>query len=151
MAGTYGDAMGRIHGFLLDGDELTTIDFPGAGVTLGGKLNDEAQMVGFFSETETTLPLSRVSGFIWDQGEFTRIDVPDALPDATVPLGINDDSQVVGGYGRKSDERSVSFLRDPDGTYATIDFPEADDGVGAFDINDSDQIVGIYGAFVDEE
>jgi uncharacterized membrane protein len=151
MAGTYGDAMGRIHGFLLDDGELTTIDFPDAATTFAGKVNDKAQVVGFFSETETTLPLSLVSSYIWDQGEFTRIDVPDGLPDATVAVGINDDSQVVGAYARSSDMRSLGFLRDADGTYTPIDFPEADDGVGVFDINEHDQIVGIYGAFVEDE
>jgi probable HAF family extracellular repeat protein len=150
MSGTYVDQTGGIHGFFLDGDQVTDIDPPDANVTLVSKMNEEAQVVGFFSDVDVTLPLTTVSGFVWDQGEYTRLDVPDGAPGSTVALGINSAERVVGGY-LSQDQRSLGFLRDADGTYTTIDFPEAEFGVGPFDINDRHQIAGIYATYVDED
>jgi hypothetical protein len=130
-------------------DEVTVIDFPDSSVTLASRLNDEARVVGFFSEVDMTLPITSSSGFIWDQGEFTRIDVPDAVPGTTVSTDINNDTKVVGTY-LSQEQRSTGFLREPDGTFTPIDFEIADDGVGVFDINDHEQIVGIYATVVDD-
>ena len=44
-------------------------------MTLASKLNDKGQTVGYFSEIDTTLPVTRSSGFLRDDdGEFTRIE-----------------------------------------------------------------------------
>jgi uncharacterized membrane protein len=151
VLGTYIDRERKAHGFLLDDGGVTTIDFPGATVTLATKLNDKGQAVGFFSETDPTIPVTRSSGFLRDEdGEFTRIDVPDALPGATVPVGINNDATIVGAYVASEGMRNLGFRRDGD-NYTNIDFPEADIAVGALDINDRQQIVGIYLTVGDEK
>lgn len=150
MLGTFVDADGGVHGFLLKDGEVTPIDFPGATVTIANKLNDKGQAVGYFSETDATLPVTRSRGFVRDDnGAFTRIDAPDAGPVGTVPVGINNDTTVVGAYVGSDDDRTLSFRRDGE-TYRTIDLPEADAGVGALDMNDQQQIVGVYTTVGDE-
>ena len=48
IVGQYGAADGRIHGFLLDDGEFTTIDAPGAINTNASDINDRGEIVGFF-------------------------------------------------------------------------------------------------------
>ena len=67
-----------------------------------------------------------------------------------MPVGINNDTTVVGAYLASDGERTLGFRRDGE-TYTTIDFPEADAGVGVLDINDHQQIVGVYTTIGDEE
>jgi len=84
---------------------FTTIDVPGAPITVALGINDNGQIVGwFFSPAET-------NGFLTDGGTFTPIDVPGA-PD-TWANGINAAGQIVGGF----QDASISvhgFVATPD-------------------------------------
>jgi hypothetical protein len=170
IVGTYDEAIGQSHGYLLDGGSFTSIDVPGAGITEATDINNGGQIVGTFSARG-------FHGFLLDSGTFTSIDVPGAR--FTNAAGINDAGQIVGGGGGAgylleggaltsievpganstaasginvhgqivgsyfdSEGRPHGFLLDG-GSFTTIDFPGAM-STNAEGINDAGQIVGHY-------
>jgi hypothetical protein len=79
--GGYVDARGATHGFLRRGDDITTIDVPGAKGTFAFRANDVGQIVGAYGN-EANVPATQLPhGFLLDiaTGVFTPIDVPGAL------------------------------------------------------------------------
>jgi hypothetical protein len=48
MIGVYGDSEGKPHGFVLDQGVVTTIDIPGATVTIPFGINNHGEIVGGF-------------------------------------------------------------------------------------------------------
>src|SRR5439155_22017742 len=50
IVGSYSDAAGNNHSFLLDDGTFTTIDFPGAPYTKAVGINDRGQIVGGYLE-----------------------------------------------------------------------------------------------------
>src|SRR5262245_2001904 len=107
MAGIFVDASGRVHGYFRSpfGDG-TPLDPPGSIRSHGGFLNARAQVVGVYRDAEQTR-----HGFVWQAGAFTTFDEPDAAkPLGTVPLGINDQGQIVGDYVDRNDGVRRGFL-----------------------------------------
>jgi len=83
---------------------ITTVDVPFPNLRGLGDINDRGQFVGTYIDAA-----GGVRGFRREpDGKFTPIDVPGA---GTLPLGINNQGQVVGIYG---DEGTVN---NPDGSY----------------------------------
>src|SRR5690242_11626626 len=69
MVGTYADAAGRLHGFLLDKGVFTNIDFPGATTfTEPIGINSRGQIAGIYDSGGTQ------HGFLLDKGTFSTID-----------------------------------------------------------------------------
>jgi uncharacterized membrane protein len=93
------------HIFVRDRDgRITTVDVPFPNLRGVGDINDRGQLVGTYIDAA-----GGVRGFRREpDGKFTPIDVPGA---GTLPLGINNQGQVVGIYG---DEGTVN---NPDGSY----------------------------------
>ena len=116
---------------------FTTLDVPGATSTGASGINDLGQIVGGYSNPDTT-----VHGFLLSSGGYTTLDVPGAL--GTLPLGINDLGQIVGTYSNDGPgpSRIHGFLLS-DGGYTTIDVPGST-LTRAYGINNSGQIVGEY-------
>jgi probable HAF family extracellular repeat protein len=77
LVGSYVDADGREHGFLLERDKVTAIDHPdapddpAASNTAASDVNDRGQIVGFYADASGTY-----HGYLYDKGRFTRIDPP---------------------------------------------------------------------------
>ncbi|MEP6961975.1 MAG: PxKF domain-containing protein [Acidobacteriota bacterium] len=71
---------------------------------------------------------------------FTNFDFPGAVQ--TIPLGINDPGQIVGGYYNPSSGTAHGFLLSG-GTFTTIDYPGAS-GTQPNGINNAGQVVGFY-------
>ncbi len=73
IVGTYVDAAGRAHGYLLSGGTFTTIDYPGSVSTGARGIGPGGEIVGDYR-----LPgeaASRIHGFVLTrQGEFVRVD-----------------------------------------------------------------------------
>ena len=76
-----------------------------------------------------------LQGFLLSEGIYTTLHFNGTTSPTTIPFGINNSGQIVGGYG------SHGFLRSNQGIYTTLDFP----GYGTYltGINDSGQIVGV--------
>ena len=129
IVGTYTDANGRMHGFVLADGTLTTIDFPGGQHTRAYAINNKGQILGDYCCTT-----SYFSSFLLSEGAFTPIDVPGS--GQTMALGINDDGTIVGFYD------GYGFLLS-DGAFSTIHVPGSL-RTFATDINNLSEIVGGY-------
>jgi probable HAF family extracellular repeat protein len=112
---------------------FTTIDVPGAGVTIANAINSSGQIVGYFQDA------TGYHGFIYTGGTFTAINDPNAT-EGTFPSGINDEGQIVGHF--ETATGSQGFL-DTGGTFTTFaeGFPSG--------INDLGQIVGSFCLYSD--
>ena len=153
LVGSYVDAQGLEHGFMLENGTLTVIDPPGSPASPAARdtgatdINDQGQIVGFYADATGTY-----HGYLYDKGRFTRLDPPGAadVPNfaTTVPWGINDRGQVVGQY---VDAAAVlhGYLWQPGRGFTTIDPPQITSfdfgvpgaGTIASDINDRGQII----------
>jgi hypothetical protein len=68
------------HGFLRDKKGVfTTIDVPGASLTVVFDSNNRGQMVGAYIDAGGPTPGGFTHGFLFDAGAFTTIDVPGPL------------------------------------------------------------------------
>jgi len=94
ISGSYVDQSGHEHGFLLRSNgTLVTVSNPGgANATVGGGLNDNDQVVGYY--TPTGANFSR--GYEWSSGKFANILYP--LASSTFPSAINNTQLVVGEW-----------------------------------------------------
>jgi hypothetical protein len=122
------------HGFRLANGAFTTIDGPGASLTVPYRSNNRGQVVGAYVDAA-----GKSQHFQLDKGGFTPIDYPGAA--FTVPFDINDRDQVVGSY-LDAAGKPQGFLLD-DGVYTVIDtaaFPSAQ----LLGLNDRGEIVGGY-------
>src|SRR5215469_7058307 len=135
IVGSFYSARDVAHGYFLDVDgSFTTIDAPGASLTIAGGINNSGQIVGWFMDAS-----GNSHGFLYSDGSFTTIDVPGAL--GTAVFGINDSGQIVGSFGDATGPHG--FFLDVDGTFTTIDVPGASVS-SPLGINSSGQIVGYY-------
>src|SRR6478609_10602736 len=136
---------GQTHGFARSAaGELTTIDFPGAGFTVAGALNNRGDIVGWY-----TLPASSTirHGFLLREGQFTSFDPPGSI--FTNTLGINDRGDIVGRFCTRSPCREAGngdfhgfVLRD--GEFTILDIPGSIE-TNVWKINDRGEILGGYG------
>jgi probable HAF family extracellular repeat protein len=143
IAGTYVDAAGIDHGYLLSGGQYTTIDDPNTGP--GGfneaeTINASGKIVGAYSDAN-----GLAHGYLLSGGQYTTLDDPNAV-NGTFAFGINARGQVVGEYHDVNNTYHGFLLSK--GQYTTLDDPNA--GSGAFqgtlpfEINASGNIVGEY-------
>ena len=75
---------------------FTSIDFPGAAVTVANAVNVNGDIVGFYRLPNSTGGLQAPKGFMLSNGVFTTITVPNAS--RTRVEGINDNGDIVGDY-----------------------------------------------------
>ena len=112
-AGHYKDSNGLYHGVILENGELRQYDFPGAVQTFIYGLSDET---------------GALSGNIVDETGVTRAfsgDLTITFPGAATTYGdfVNAAGAVVGSYV-DADGMPHGFIRNPDGSFTTIDLPE---------------------------
>ncbi len=113
VAGHYKDIDGLYHGIILENGELRQYDFPGAA---------ETHIYGISDET------GALSGNIVDEAGGSRGfsgDMPIAFPGAVTTYAdfVNAAGAVVGSY-LDADGMPHGFIRNPDGSFTTIDIPE---------------------------
>jgi hypothetical protein len=122
-------------------------DVPDADVTTHLRNNNRGQVVGVYGDLSDETP--RLRGFLMKKRRVTRLDVPGAL--LTLPLGINDQGQVVGGWvGPDATVNPVTGETGPvhgflweQGLYTKFDVPGATT-TAPYEINNRGQIVGNY-------
>lgn len=112
-AGHYKDIDGLYHGVIMEDGELTQYDFPGAVETHIYGISDETGALSGNAVDE--MGVSR--GFSGD----TLIAFPGAVN--TYADFVNAAGAVVGSYV-DADGRPHGFVRNPDGSFTTIDVPE---------------------------
>jgi hypothetical protein len=140
--GWFNDASGVQHGFMLAPDMTSTvIDVPGAANTYVGSINNRGDMVGSYGPT-----IDEGTGFLLQDGRFTTLtDPPNAVPETTLPLGINDARAISGSFTDAAGAQHGFVLLD--GTYTVLD-PLGSNfaDFGLTKINDLGNAVGSNGA-----
>jgi probable HAF family extracellular repeat protein len=143
VSGTYFDS--RNHGFTELNGTYTTVDYPSPQVnnTIGQKLNNDGDLVGFFSWNNVTYGYLSApqTGFALGTSSYT------------IAQGINDSGVIVGfanfGQGHSSGFETISVSATPGAsTYTKLDFPNSGQTF-AVDINNSGVIVGSYFSLID--
>jgi probable HAF family extracellular repeat protein len=84
---------GSVHAYLHDPHGVTTLDVPGAVLTVALDINDRGQVVGGYIDAA-----GRQHGFVYDNGRHTTIDAPrplDPVAMGSIATGINDRGEVV--------------------------------------------------------
>lgn len=120
IVGTYVDANGRAHGYMLRGEGFTTIDYPGAAVTEARGIGPGGDIVGTYRLPGE--PLVNVHGFLLTKhGEFVAVDYPGhintiaqrILPDGTILGCLHDNDTMASMKGvvmrRGENEEMVAF------------------------------------------
>lgn len=118
VVGTYVDAAGKAHGFLLQGWRWTSIDYPGALSTSLRGINERGDIVGTHTDT-AGLPGGGSNGFLLQRGVFTDINYPGHLN--TIPVRVTDEGQVVGCYHDADTMGSMHGFIFSDGQYSALD------------------------------
>lgn len=136
IVGYFIDSGGHNHGFLLSAGSYSTIDFPGSILTNILKVDNVGAMVGYYDDSS-----GNEHGFLFRNGSFTSFDYPEAF--FTDGFGINNGGQIVGYYAATATSNILGF-EDNNGTFTTINFPAAVDGLAVEDINDAGQLAGAY-------
>jgi hypothetical protein len=118
---------------------FTTIDVPGAGLTVVGGINNGGEMVGWYAQSGNT----PASGFLFSGGNFAHFDYPGAS--STDAFGINDSGLIVGTAFLFQNTAAVGFTYD--GTTFTKTRVGSQRYTYAEGINNSGAITGGYGSF----
>jgi len=117
---------------------FTSIDVPGADLTVARDMNPAGQIVG-----ACTMPDANRGfvdrGFLLSNGVFTLIEIGDGN-DAR---GINPEGEIVGWFASADDWISHGYLW-REGNVTQFDYPDADYTI-AEDINAAGDVVGFYG------
>lgn len=125
---------GPEHGFMINGKDVTTIDYPGGERTICYGINNSGQVVGAYFDTEA---LSHA--FLCNNGVYSNIDPPGIQ--GAGATGINNLGQIVGSYVSWPNQFAFLF----DGTsYQTLRVNAAVYTV-ALGINDSGQVTVQWG------
>jgi uncharacterized membrane protein len=121
----------HVHGFLLQGTNFAALNYPKAVNTWLYGINQLGSVVGSFNIS------SVVKGYKLESGKYTVIRYGSAL--ATRPQAISDDGVVVGSYFDGILNHGFVWLN---GTFKTIDSPNAPYGTILTGVNRSGLIVG---------
>lgn len=139
VVGDYDD--GATHGFLLHKGELTTLDFPGADLTLALGINDSGVVVGEWDIFDSQGNTLAYHGFIWKDGTFTDVEFPGSAD--TSILGINNNGDFVGLWDTDINAPAGHGFVSSQEQFTSFDVPDATLTEGN-DINDAGQIVGLF-------
>jgi hypothetical protein len=104
--GHFRDAALIFHGFLLEDGVFTQLDAPGAFSTFPFYINTRGDIAGEYNERRGEIGHGYV---LPHDGGWIRIDAPDAPPNSTLAIGIND-RRVVLGYYRQPDGQLRTFV-----------------------------------------
>src|SRR5215813_2405400 len=148
IIGSYTDASGVTHGFIRSrGGNITTFDAPDSTSTTPTDSTPGDVITGWYGDT-----FGIPHGFIRARdGSITSFDAPPGfavlgstyVPGAPPP-SINPTGTIAGIYGAPSPNFVThGFMRSPDGTLTTVDFPGASQ-TEVLGINPAGAIVGDY-------
>jgi len=123
-------------------ESVTTIDYPGADLTVAFGINPQGDIVGFYHNPGT--PSTQYHGFFLDRDGFVPIDYPQATSPKTSSsaLDINSAGDIVGAYKDSVGAEHGYLLRR--GRFSKIDVPGATFS-GAYGINPRGDIAGHFG------
>ena len=129
IIGSYTDADGAGHDFLLHDGVYTNIDYPG-GAGGARAINARGDIAGILDDADGA------HGFVFSDGTLTKIDYPGAS--ATRAFGINNTGDITGQYTTKFGVVFGFILRD--GTFQKIRVP-ASDRTSAYGAEDNGRVI----------
>jgi len=135
LAGMALACFGLINQMIAGTPTFTTVDFPGAVITLAAGINSAGDIVGRYIDAAGVH-----HGFLLSGGIFTSLNITGA--ELTRPVGINDQGDIVGHYNLSGEGKDHGFLL-RGGVFTTIDLPGAEETV-AGSINSNGDIAGYY-------
>ena len=141
MIGLYSDAAGVSHAFERIKGVFKTIDLPNGAATIPLSVNNSNQIVGEF---QPTLDVTGYGFVLNEDGTFTLHSAPDAPPQSTFFISINNRRQVLGAW-TDAEGNEFNFLR-KQAKYYPIALPDSFGATftSAQTINDLGDIVGYY-------
>jgi uncharacterized membrane protein len=125
---------GLYRGYVYDGTNYTTLNYPGAVGSQAIGINKDDDVVGYYFSGQP-------HGFLYEDGAYTTVDHPNG-GFGTVAQGINDAGEIAGIYF-DSNNRDHGFIKTSTG-FVTVDYPGAA-LTGLTAINNAGQVVGYYG------
>jgi uncharacterized membrane protein len=135
VTGYYTDTSGR-HGFVLRGNALTTIDYPGSSYTQANGISDQGVVFGHFRDAAGVF-----HGFVLRGETFEQVDFPGAVD--TLPYYVNARGDTVGEWDPDPRVVGHGFLLTKDGEWVSFDAPgAAPNSSAAIGINDRRDILG---------
>ncbi len=138
IAGYYlGYPDGRMHGFLLDNGNFTTVDEISNGDTFIYALNNNGDFAGSFGPGP-----GAGTGFISIAGQVTQVNVPGAITTSVTGLALDGSSVGTAGIG----EQYYGFLRSPNGTIRVF---QVSKGVGTFATGINSELQLVVGYYYD--
>lgn len=139
--GLYDDANGQTHAYANVDGQFQTIDLPNGVATIPLSINDSGQIAGEFIATANTVGY----GFLrYPNGHVTLHNAPDAPPEQTLYISINNRRQVLGTWF-DADGNPHNFVRQH-GRHVPFNLPDSFGAVyvAAETINDQGDIVGVF-------
>jgi uncharacterized membrane protein len=138
VVGDYDD--GVTHGFLLHKGVVTTLDFPGADLTIALGINDSGMVVGEWDILDLQGNTLAYHGFTWKDGAFSDVEFPGSAD--TSILAINNNGDYVGLWDTDINAPAGHGFLSVQGQFTSLDVPGAT-LTQANDINETGQIVGL--------
>jgi hypothetical protein len=141
VIGVYFDAAGVTHAFERIKGVYKNIDLPNGAATTPLSVNNSNQIVGEF---QPTLDVFGYGFVLNEDGTFTLHNAPDAPPQSTLFISINNRKEVLGAWA-DADGNENNFLR-KQAKYHAITLPDSFGATftSAQTINDLNDIVGYY-------
>jgi len=148
--GAYIDGSGALHGFKRSPTGIyTTVDAPGFPDSQLTGINNSGHMSGVYdlgnrASTDCPSPSCQAVGFLLRSGTFTSFEDPNAAPNVTFAMSINDLDQICGLF-TDAGGNTLGFVRNPlMGSFRTIQFPTADTFSYVEQINNVGILAGDY-------
>ena len=116
IVGTFVDANGVSHGFLVRKGVFSTIDFPNASFTAARGINARGDIVGRFDDAG-----GNQHGYVLRDGHFTQIDYPGAS--TTTARGINNAGDITGRHFDSAGNENGFILQD--GVFHNVSVPKS--------------------------
>jgi len=149
IAGAFRDSNNVLHGFRRSASGIyTTVDFPGGADSQLTGVNNRGHFSGVYDfgnlgSTHCPGPECQAISFILRSGVFTTFEDPQAASQTTFAFSINDGDQTCGSF-TDLNGNTKGFLRNPDGSFRTIQFPLADTFSWVNQINNRGTMAGEY-------
>jgi probable HAF family extracellular repeat protein len=125
IIGSYVDADGVDHDFLLHNRVYTNIDYPGGAAASARAINAQGDIVGVLNDADGT------HGFLFHDGQLTKIDYPGAT--STIAFGVNNSGDITGRYSTAGG--TFAFILSA-GVFRNVHIP-AGSTLGVYDAEDN--------------
>jgi probable HAF family extracellular repeat protein len=138
LTGPFSIGTGKLQG-VSSGYTYKAINFPGASGTFAYAINDQDQVVGFYTGAGCS---QSTCGFLYSKGKFSTIEC--ALEDSTDVFDISNKGEIIGTYSDSGQPSVNGFIWEGNSSCFDVVDPNNAGTTQAEGVNDSGEIVGFY-------